>query len=74
MSFYFRYLFIMCVALFSATNSATTQLATEDFSQLPDVNRLVLSPNGKTLAYNARINVGDIQGVGVHVLDLATKK
>lgn len=49
-------------------------LTTEDFSQLPDVSRLVLSPDGKKLAYNARINVGDIQGVGVQVLDLATKE
>lgn len=49
-------------------------LTTEDFSQLPDVSRLVLSPNGKKLAYTARINVGDTQGVGVQVMDLATKE
>lgn len=70
---------LIIVVLFLVANAFalplySAPLATEDFSQLPDVSRLVLSPDGKKLAYNARINVGDIQGVGVQVLDLATKE
>lgn len=53
---------------------AADSLTTEDFSQLPDVSNLVLSPSGEKLAYTARISVGEIQGLGVHVMDLASKK
>jgi len=49
-------------------------LTTEDFSQLPDVSRLVLSPDGKRLASTVRVSVGDTQGVAVQVMDLGTKK
>jgi len=35
---------------------------------------MVLSPDGKKLAYTIRINVGETRGVGVQVLDLATKQ
>lgn len=74
MKCYFRFLFVICVALFSTNTFATAPLTTEDFSQLPDVSRLVLSPNGKKLASTIRINVGETQGVAVQILDLETKE
>lgn len=74
MRFYFCHLFAICVAFFSISTSATTSLSTEDFSQLPDVSRLLLSPNGKKLASTIRINLGETQGVAVQILDLETKE
>ena len=63
----------LCTSLF-ALPLYSSPLSTEDFSQLPDVKNVKLSPNGKKLAYFARISQGDVQGVGVQVLDLTTKE
>lgn len=68
------YLVIVFIALFSSVGSHSSPLTTEDFSQLPDVSNLVLSPSGKKLASTVRVSVGDTQGVAVQVMDLATKK
>lgn len=69
------FLLVCSVALFIPIGaSASSALKTEDFSQLPDVSNLVLSPSGKKLASTVRVNVGDTQGVAVQVTDLNTKK
>ncbi|MDO8345633.1 MAG: S9 family peptidase [Cellvibrio sp.] len=65
---------VFLLSFFYTSFSSAANLTTEDFSQLPDVSRLVLSPNGKKLAYTARISVGETQGIGVQVMDLATKE
>lgn len=63
------FLIVLC-SLFCSSLSATTHLVTEDFSQLPDVSRLVLSPDGKKLASTIRINVDKTQGVAVQIVNL----
>lgn len=65
---------VFLISLCYTSFSFATNLTTEDFSQLPDVSRLVLSPDGKKLASTIRINVGETQGVAVQVLDLETKE
>lgn len=68
------YLFFCISVFFATTGVAAPTLDVEDFSQLPDVSRLLLSPNGKKLASTIRINMGEIQGVAVQILDLETKE
>lgn len=70
MKYYFRFLLVICVTLFSTSTFATASLTTEDFSQLPDVSRLVLSPDGKKLASVIRINTSEQKGTGVQVVNL----
>lgn len=65
---------VFLLSFFYVSFSSAANLTTEDFSQLPDVSRLVLSPNGKKLASTVRISVGETQGVAVQVLDLETKE
>lgn len=52
-----------------AANSVTT-LKTEDFSQLPDVSSLQLSPDGKKLVSFIRINTPEQKGTAVQVVNL----
>jgi dipeptidyl aminopeptidase/acylaminoacyl peptidase len=73
MKVYLTVLFL-CGTLFSAVTIAAPSLSTEDFSQLPDVSRLALSPDGKKLASTIRINVDKTQGVAVQIVDLETKE
>lgn len=70
-----KLLIVLSVSLLiSCPSYAISELSTEDFSQLPDVSNLVLSPSGNKLASTVRVNVGDVQGVAVQVMDLASKK
>lgn len=64
---------VFLISLCYTSFSSATNLTTEDFSQLPDVSNLVLSPSGKKLASTVRVSVGETQGVAVQVMDLATK-
>ena len=67
--------FFCLISLLLAANCfSSSKLTTEDFSQLPDVSNLMLSPSGKKLASTVRVSVGDTQGVAVQVMDMATKK
>lgn len=73
----FSYNIALFTFLFSALfafRASASSLTTEDFSQLPDVSNLVLSPSGKKLASTVRVSAGDTQGVAVQVMDLDTKK
>lgn len=75
MNIFTKLLLVLSVSLLIVYPSAAiSELRTEDFSQLPDVSRVVLSPDGKRLASTIRINVGETQGVAVQVIDLDTKK
>lgn len=65
--------FFLCISTLAVPLYASP-LTTENFSQLPDVNNVVLSPSGNKLVSEVRINSGKIQGTGVEVLDLATKE
>ncbi len=72
-------IFLSCVItttslLFSRVVSAASNLATEDFSQLPDVSRVILSPDGKKLASTIRINMDKTQGVAIQIINLETKE
>lgn len=71
-----NYLNIVFALLLSLTciSLSATSLVTEDFSQLPDVSRLILSPDGKKLASTIRINVDKTQGVAVQIVNLETKE
>jgi len=74
MKFYASVLVVIFTTLFPASAFAATPLSTEDFSQVPDVSRLVLSPDGKKLASTIRISVDKTQGVAVQIVDLETKE
>src|SRR6478735_8819210 len=65
---------VLLLSLSYTTFSFAANLTTEDFSQLPDVSRLVLSPDGKKLASTIRISVDNTQGIAVQVTDLETKE
>ncbi len=71
---YLTKFFIVLLTLFYSSFSSAANLVTEDFSQLPDVSNLVLSPSGKKLASTVRVSVGETQGVAVQVMDLSSKK
>lgn len=70
----FNVLLVICVVLFSSHSFSKAGLSTEDFSQLPDASRLVISPDGKKLASIVRLDSGTIHGSAVQVMDLASKK
>jgi dipeptidyl aminopeptidase/acylaminoacyl peptidase len=70
----FLFLIFSASLFISVSAFASTRLKAEDFSQLPDVGNLALSPSGKKLASTVRVSVGDTQGVAVQVMDLGTKK
>lgn len=74
MKFFIKSLITISAALLSTVALSAATLTTEDFSQLPDVSRLVLSPDGKKLASTIRINVDKTQGVAVQIIDLETKE
>lgn len=71
---YLNLFLVVLFSLFYASRSFATNLVTEDFSQLPDVSRLVLSPDGKKLASTIRINVDKTQGVAIQIINLETKE
>ena len=64
-----RLLFVLWSVL-AAIHLSATPLPTEYFAQLPDVERVTLSPNGEKLAAVVRVDVEDMQGTGVQVTDL----
>ncbi len=75
MNIFTKLLLVLSVSLLiSLPSYAISELSTKDFSQLPDVSNLVLSPSGNKLASTVRVNVGDVQGVAVQVTDIASKK
>lgn len=67
-------LVLLLITAFASFHSFSSPLKTEDFSQLPDVSNLILSPSGKKLASTVRVSVGDTQGVAIQVTDLETRK
>lgn len=71
-----KLLFTLWIALFTfvSTHTYSTTLTTEDFSQLPDVSSVQLSPDGKKLAAFIRINTPEQKGTGIQVTELATKQ
>ena len=74
MKFFAKLLQVISSVLFSVIACSAVALTTEDFSRLPDANRLVLSPDGKKLASIVRLDSGPIHGNAVQVMDLASKK
>lgn len=66
--------FWIALTAFISINSYSSTLKTEDFSQLPDVSSVQLSPDGKKLASFIRINTPEQKGTGVQVTELETKQ
>lgn len=61
-------LILLCISSFSNSNTLTTK----DFSSLPDVGSMKLSPDGLRLAYLARVDVPGAQGMVVSVQNIST--
>lgn len=70
MKLFANLLLVICVAMFSSVALSVTSLTTEDFSQLPDVSRLVLSPDNKKIASVIRINTPEQKGTGIQIMNL----
>lgn len=64
----FAAVFITCL------NSHARELPLEAFASLPDVQDVSLSPNGQYLASSIRIDVNDIKGRAVSIVNLETGK
>jgi dipeptidyl aminopeptidase/acylaminoacyl peptidase len=69
-------LFTLWIVLvtFVSIHAQSSALKTEDFSQLPDVSSVQLSPDGKKLASFIRINTPEQKGTGIQVTELGTKQ
>jgi dipeptidyl aminopeptidase/acylaminoacyl peptidase len=66
---------IFSASLFISVGAfASTGLMTEDFSQLPDVGSVQLSPDGKKLASVIRISTPDQKGMGIQVMNLESNE
>lgn len=60
--------------LFVAQYSVAAPPALKDFAQLPDVQDVVLSPDGKKLASVVRVDLPNQKGLAVKVLEFKTNK
>lgn len=74
MKLFLHLLLVISAAFLSSIAQSAPALTTEDFSKLPDANRLVLSPDGKKLASIVRLDAEGVHGSAVQVTDLASKK
>lgn len=59
---------------FSPFSVANTPLNFENFSHLPNISQVSLSPNGKKLVFLARLDDEKRKGTAVYIFDVATKK
>lgn len=67
-----KQLIALCILVltFLSTTTFSSSLTTEDFSRLPDVSSVQLSPDGKKLVSFIRINTPEQKGTGIQVINL----
>lgn len=68
----YRSIGLFVAFFFISLNVTAQQLPLEAFASLPDVQHVSLSPDGRYLASSIRVDVDDIKGRAVSIVDLKT--
>lgn len=69
-----RLIFALILSALCVLPALAEPLPLEHFAHLPDASGLTLSPGGSKLAARVRIDVGEMQGIGIQVTSLADGK
>ncbi len=67
------FLFLYCASVFSASES-NSPLTVQDFSSLPDIENVKLSPDGRHVVYRSRVDSEGLQGYLINVRSLDSGK